>query len=126
MAMSALGELIENQRAITRRSYEAVAAKARREGYQLGKSWVYDLATKPVEDMPTTSTLRALAVGLGIPLSVVVDAALESCGLRRPMAPSGRWVTITARKDALPELEQRRLERQVEGLFAGYESEPDN
>lgn len=125
MGVSALGDLIDAQRAATGRSYEAVAKRATEAGYPISKSWVYDLATKPIVDMPATDKLYALAHGLTLPLPVVVDAALESCGLRRTSAPGGRWVTITARKEDLTEQKQRALEQQVEALFSLYEDIPD-
>lgn len=125
MPVSALAELIEAQRAELGRSFEAIADRAKAAGFPISKSYVHQLASEPIEDVPSTSVLKALSYGLTIPLPVVVDAALESCGLRRSRSPHSRWVTITARKEELSETAQDALEEQVESLFRLYETNTD-
>lgn len=125
MSVGALAELIENQRTTLGRSYRDIADRAKQHGFTIGKSRVRELGTEPITNVPPTETLRALSVGLELPLSVLVDAALESCGLRRSTHPTGRWVTITARKEGLTEAKQRAIEAQVDAAIRFYEGEPD-
>lgn len=54
---------------------------ARRGG--AGDKNVHRLATREIKDMPSAETLKALAKGLGVPYSVVLEKALLSAGYTR-------------------------------------------
>ena len=56
-------------------SYQEMADRADRAGYQLSKPYFQKMATNAVTTAPTPERLRALAAGLATPLTVVQRAA---------------------------------------------------
>jgi len=86
-AMSPLGQLIEDVRADFEQregvplSYAAIA---RRGGEVMGRKRVFTMVSKPIKDLPAPETLRALAKGLGVPYSIVLEKALLSAGYELP------------------------------------------
>lgn len=120
MAVTALGALIEDQRARLGLSFRELARKT---GGKLSHNRFQQLARDPLVNVPPTETLQVLAEVLQLPQSVVVDAALESVGLRRSSAPSSRWVTIAHTAEEMPDAKRRALERQVQALIDLYREE---
>lgn len=55
---------------------------SRRGGEVVGRTRVQQLATKPLAEMPAAETIEALARGLGVPTSLVLEKCLESIVLR--------------------------------------------
>lgn len=53
---------------------------SRRGGEVVGRTRVQQLATKPLAEMPAAETIEALARGLGVPTSLVLEKCLESTG----------------------------------------------
>jgi hypothetical protein len=120
MAVTVLGTLIEDQRARLGLSYRDMERLA---GGRLKSRRFHQLATEPIVNVPPTDTLHVLADVLRLPQSVVVDAALESVGLRRSASPSSRWVTIAHAAEEMPLSKRTALEKQVEALLEMYREE---
>ena len=85
--VSPLGQLIEDVRAAfldrygVHLSYEAIA---RRGGGAISRKRVHQIATGPIKVVPPEETLRALARGLEVPYSIVLEKALLSAGYTWP------------------------------------------
>jgi transcriptional regulator with XRE-family HTH domain len=71
-----LAEVIEMHRERTADSYADIASKT-----GLSKGAIHRLATAELDHVPRPDTIRALARGMGVPESVIRDAALASVGL---------------------------------------------
>lgn len=85
--MTPLGELIEDVRAafLDRHGVQlSYADIARRGGDVVGRKRIQQLAQNEIKDMPRDATLRALAKGLEVPYSVVLEKALVSAGYTWP------------------------------------------
>jgi transcriptional regulator with XRE-family HTH domain len=77
-----LAQLIRSRKSDLGLSNEGVAERARAAGEKLKANTVGSLATREIKDMPATETIRGLAAGLGVPEDEVVEAAMESVGLK--------------------------------------------
>ena len=81
--MSPLGQLIEDVRAAfldrhgVTLSYDAIA---KRGGNVIKGARVHQMATQPIRQLPPNETLVALANGLHVPYSVVLEKAMLSSG----------------------------------------------
>lgn len=84
--VSPLAQLIEEVRAAFEErhgvhlSYQDIA----RRGGGIGRKRVHQMATEPIRALPPESTIRALAKGLEVPYSVVLERALLSAGYELP------------------------------------------
>lgn len=90
--MTPLAALIrEVQRAFTDRHGVELSNGdiAKRSGGRLTRQRVQQLSTRPIPTMPSPATLRALALGLQVPYSVVLQRALASCGYDESYVPRG-------------------------------------
>lgn len=78
-----LGQLIEDVRAAflaaegTVLSYDVIAARG---GGVITGGRIQQLATGPLNRLPSPETLEALALGLRVPYTTVLDVALASTG----------------------------------------------
>ncbi len=69
-----LGQLTEEVRTIRRLSYADIAKlSADADGNEMSRSRIHQLETRPLRDLPDRKTIFALARGLGVPPSVVMD-----------------------------------------------------
>lgn len=131
MAMTVFGKLIDEQRrrlggdkpwSVSRLEAESWRVTQRGEEGIARSTWANWLSeTKPFP--PTgiaADRLRIAARTLRLPLTVLVDASLESQGLRRSATPSGHWQLITQAVEELPERQRAALERQVDALLDLY------
>ena len=62
---------------------------SRRGGNVIGSKRVHQYATQPIRDLPNVDSLKALAKGLEVPYSVVLERALISAGYTVPSSGSG-------------------------------------
>lgn len=122
MTMTPLGALIEDQRARLGSPGRPLSYRdlSDRTSGRVGHARIAALATEPLKRVPPPDTLRALSDALRLPVSVLVDAALESVGLRRTAEPSSRWVTIAHAAEELSPAQRAALEAQVETLLTLY------
>lgn len=125
MPVTALGTLIQEQRGRLGAPGKPLSFRdlEHRSKGRLSHNRFNQYENKPLVNVPPTETLQVLADVLQLPLPVVVDAALESVGLRRTTAPPSRWVTIAHAAEEMPASKRRALERQVEALIAMYRDE---
>lgn len=108
-----LARLIDEVKAGQDLSDEDIARTARRAGHQLSKQHVANLrAQDPLKSL-VPKTLRALAAGLQLPLTRVVEASLHAAGLPSG-APEDWSVEAAITADAqLPSAAKRMLLRMV-------------
>src|SRR5256885_10488679 len=56
------------------------AAISRRSQGRLTRNWVRQIATRPIKALPGPTVIKGLALGLGVPETVVLQRALASAG----------------------------------------------
>ena len=113
MAVHALGQLIEDTMAIHSPPL-SMREVARRAG--LTPSHISRLVSNPIKVLPDPATLKKLARALQLPLTVVVDAGLQSIGLSRTRTEDPEISIIRASVDELPKTEQERLIKQFKAM----------
>lgn len=96
-----LGELISTrQKELGGPSLEALAKKAREQGYTLTKATLSAFVTRPLPEVPRRKTLEALAVALEVSFPEVALAATESLIGTSPIEVENQqrvsaWLTLT-------------------------------
>lgn len=129
-----LHQLMARRRRQLARSYEAMADIATKAGHPISGSMIHTLATKPLINIPTTASLRALAVGMDVLPREVLDAAAESINMEPVEVEIASHVraVITLLADRTPE-EVAALEGFLRALPSGdgqrppvHPSDPDN
>lgn len=86
-AVSPLGQLIEDVRADFYKRHGVplpYAAIAKRGGNVIGRKRVFTMVSQPIKEMPSAAALEALARGLEVPYSIVLEKALLSAGYTWP------------------------------------------
>jgi transcriptional regulator with XRE-family HTH domain len=92
MPMTPLGALIEEckRRFQVQHHVELTNGDIARRSGVLSRGRVQQLAQNPIKQLPEPETLRGLALGLGVPDSVVLERALQSTGyLPAPLHSQG-------------------------------------
>ncbi len=114
---SALHRLIAERKAEMRWSYKDIA---RRGG--MSRSTVHKLATATYEGLPRHDTLTQLAKGLGLPVSAVREAALQSARTRttRTRTSQGREILLGHAQELTDEQIQH-VNRYIDMMFGGNE-----
>lgn len=72
---NALARLVKSRVDGTVENYSTIAVRG-----NMPRSTVHKLATGPITALPKRETLEKLAIGLGLPASVVIRAAQEAAG----------------------------------------------
>jgi transcriptional regulator with XRE-family HTH domain len=110
---NALQRLISDRRSERRWSYRDIAQRA-----DMSPSTVYKLATTEYEGLPRASTLAQLAKGLGLPETVVREAALRSVctNTRKSWTNTGREVLLAHAQD-LSDDQVEHVNRYIDLMF---------
>lgn len=109
-----LGQLIAAYRGDV--SYERLARRAEKHGYDISATMIHVLATKPLTNIPRVETIHAIAAALGIEPREVLDAAAESVGLIAQASDTLQPVTNREQVEALLAVVRHRPPEQVEHL----------
>lgn len=112
-----IGRLIIEQMQREGLSYRMVEKRAAAQGRKISHNSVSQYALKPMIEFPTPDKWFALAAGLGVPVTVVADAMLETFGIRRSGQPVGPWGIVTAKYGELSEDNKRRVEEMAEAAL---------
>ncbi len=99
---------------------------ARRSGGRITRGRVQQLARERIRELPTPEKIQALAVGLGVPVSVVLERALESAGYRPHVQDYASLAELeaTARRDL--EQADRDAVVRLRGLGSSEPGHPAN
>jgi transcriptional regulator with XRE-family HTH domain len=110
---SALQRLIAERKAEKRWSYSDIATRG-----GMSRSTVHKLATMPYEGLPRHDTLSQLAKGLGLPVSAVREAALQSVRTRttRARTSQGREILL-GHAEELTEEQIEHVNRYIDMMF---------
>lgn len=95
-----LAELIRLRKEQLGLSFRQLGQRAKDAGAAVEPNWSH-LANRELTEFPKTKTIHALAAALEVDVDEVVDAVLESIGLRThrvpPLAPRGDgWIVVFA------------------------------
>lgn len=117
--MHALGQLIEDCKAVNRWSNGDIARQSKD---RITRTRVQQLAKDPIKAMPTLRVVEGLALGLRVPGWVIVGAVLESMGY--PTRPGRVSVDEAINSDpGLSESQRTALRAYLSGLRATREME---
>jgi transcriptional regulator with XRE-family HTH domain len=110
---SALQRLIAERRMEKRWSYGDIAQRG-----GMSRSTVHKLATAKYEGLPRHDTLTQLAKGLGLPVSAVREAALQSARTRttRTRSSQGRKILL-GHAEELTDEQVEHVNRYIDMMF---------
>lgn len=113
MTLNALQRLIAERRAEKGWSYADLANRGK-----MSRSTVYKLATQELDGMPRSTTIEALAHGLGLPVRVVRDAAVQAARMGTYTDDLSEWEQVIVGHSRDLTVDQRRqVMRLVEAML---------
>lgn len=117
--MNELGRLITERMAKERLTYDAVAEKG---GIPKGTVWA--LVHRDIKAPPRIDTVERLALGLGLPVDVVADAAAAATGYRKERVSSSdpNVQIIAAAAERLGEEERATLAAIAEAFVSAMDA----
>lgn len=122
MTSNPLARLIDATREANEWSDYDIARRARNAGHQMSKSTISDIRTKGVVTI-VPDKVRALAVGLELPVSEVLRAMLETVGL--PAGSSSSSPEQAIRRDPdMPALAKRQLLAMIRQVRSDRDESP--
>lgn len=94
-------------------------------GHSMSHSYIGKLRNKPIQSV-TASMVQALAIGLGLPETVVAEAALASMGVHIDTSRSAGLDVAIATEEDLTDRDKRLLRSLVKEMRTDGEQRSDN